>query len=384
MRLLSRLSTLTSVVDGADDRQVVGLPDDLAAAPLGHGPRRVEGSRRPARAASPAARRSTTSPITSARDCSRTRRNRSRFCSSVEVVDRRAPRSPGPRGRRAAGPPSAPAAPRSRSSRARRPSPAGVEPGDLGVGVALEQAPGRLAGARPRARAPARARTGSPRSSPPGARRSAGPRPGSRPGRSRDPCGIGRSRQPSRSASSVISTRMAAGYHSIDLVAARASARGGPPARRWRSTRASSSSAASATRSGGDTVARAPRPLADRGRLRAPAALRRRTSTGPCMRCLEDADVAVEVDAREVDQPGPSDEELRSPYVDRRRARPRPLGPRRAGARAADPAPVPARLRGPLPGLRRLAQRRRPGRARATKREPDPRWAKLRELKLDQ
>ena len=29
---------------------------------------------------------------------------------------------------------------------------------------------------------------------------------------------------------------------------------------------------------------------------------------GPCMRCLEDADAVVEVDAREVDQPGGGDE----------------------------------------------------------------------------
>jgi DUF177 domain-containing protein len=36
---------------------------------------------------------------------------------------------------------------------------------------------------------------------------------------------------------------------------------------------------------------------------------------GPCMRCLEDADVAVEIDAREVDQANTEDEELRSPYV---------------------------------------------------------------------
>ena len=36
---------------------------------------------------------------------------------------------------------------------------------------------------------------------------------------------------------------------------------------------------------------------------------------GPCMRCLEDASVAVEVDAREVDQGNTEDEELRSPYV---------------------------------------------------------------------
>ena len=37
--------------------------------------------------------------------------------------------------------------------------------------------------------------------------------------------------------------------------------------------------------------------------------------TGPCMRCLEPARLAVEVDAREVDQPRTDDEELRSPYV---------------------------------------------------------------------
>lgn len=37
---------------------------------------------------------------------------------------------------------------------------------------------------------------------------------------------------------------------------------------------------------------------------------------GPCQRCLDDASVEVEVEAREVDQPGSGDEELRSPYVD--------------------------------------------------------------------
>ena len=36
---------------------------------------------------------------------------------------------------------------------------------------------------------------------------------------------------------------------------------------------------------------------------------------GPCMRCLEPAAVETEVDAREVDQSGTEDEELRSPYV---------------------------------------------------------------------
>ena len=36
---------------------------------------------------------------------------------------------------------------------------------------------------------------------------------------------------------------------------------------------------------------------------------------GPCMRCLEPAFVEAEVDAREVDQSRTDDEELRSPYV---------------------------------------------------------------------
>jgi uncharacterized protein len=37
---------------------------------------------------------------------------------------------------------------------------------------------------------------------------------------------------------------------------------------------------------------------------------------GPCMRCLAGGSFEVEVDAREVDQPGSVDEELTSPYVD--------------------------------------------------------------------
>jgi uncharacterized protein len=47
-------------------------------------------------------------------------------------------------------------------------------------------------------------------------------------------------------------------------------------------------------------------------------ALRLRYDTelaGPCVRCLEGARLALSVDAREVDQPSASDEELRSPYV---------------------------------------------------------------------
>jgi uncharacterized protein len=47
-------------------------------------------------------------------------------------------------------------------------------------------------------------------------------------------------------------------------------------------------------------------------------ALRLRFTTelsGPCVRCLEEADTEIEIDSREVDQPSAGDEELRSPYV---------------------------------------------------------------------
>ena len=37
---------------------------------------------------------------------------------------------------------------------------------------------------------------------------------------------------------------------------------------------------------------------------------------GPCMRCLEPASLEAEVDAREIDQSDTEDEELRSPYVE--------------------------------------------------------------------
>jgi uncharacterized protein len=37
---------------------------------------------------------------------------------------------------------------------------------------------------------------------------------------------------------------------------------------------------------------------------------------GPCMRCLEDAEHAVRIDVREIDQPQGGDEELSSPYME--------------------------------------------------------------------
>jgi uncharacterized protein len=104
---------------------------------------------------------------------------------------------------------------------------------------------------------------------------------------------------------------------------------------------------------------------------------------GPCMRCLEDADVAVEIDGREVDQPGTADEELISPYI---------TDDELDLARWAHDAlalAVPFRLlcRPDCKGLCPVCgvslndadaadhQHEKP---------PDPRWAKLRELKLDQ
>jgi DUF177 domain-containing protein len=38
--------------------------------------------------------------------------------------------------------------------------------------------------------------------------------------------------------------------------------------------------------------------------------------SGPCMRCLEAAEITIGVDAREVSQPASGDEELESPYVE--------------------------------------------------------------------
>jgi uncharacterized protein len=71
---------------------------------------------------------------------------------------------------------------------------------------------------------------------------------------------------------------------------------------------------------GGERYVAAPSPVPvtlDVARTTAGYSLRLRYAVGlegPCARCLEDADRTVEVDAREVDQPG-GGEELRTPYV---------------------------------------------------------------------
>jgi uncharacterized protein len=58
--------------------------------------------------------------------------------------------------------------------------------------------------------------------------------------------------------------------------------------------------------------------LLDVSRTTSGYALRLRLSPkleGPCVRCLEDSEFPLEIDAREVDQPGTDDDELDSPYV---------------------------------------------------------------------
>ncbi len=101
---------------------------------------------------------------------------------------------------------------------------------------------------------------------------------------------------------------------------------------------------------------------------------------GPCMRCLKDARPAVEVDAREVDRPGEG-EELDSPYV---RDEKLDLA---AWARDAFALAMPAKVlcREDCAGLCPIcaADLNEAGPEHHHEAEPDPRWAKLRELKLE-
>jgi uncharacterized protein len=101
---------------------------------------------------------------------------------------------------------------------------------------------------------------------------------------------------------------------------------------------------------------------------------------GPCVRCLDAAGHAVEVDAREIDQPG-GGEELSSPYFDESAEL-----DTRAWARDALALALPTRIvcREDCAGLCSVCGEnlnRSPDHAH--EREPDPRWAALRELKLD-
>jgi uncharacterized protein len=101
---------------------------------------------------------------------------------------------------------------------------------------------------------------------------------------------------------------------------------------------------------------------------------------GPCMRCLESADHEVEVDAREVDQPG-GGEELSSPYLDEQQL------DLQAWARDALALALPTQIvcREDCKGLCPVCGENlnEAGPEHAHEPEPDPRWAALRELKLD-
>jgi uncharacterized protein len=100
---------------------------------------------------------------------------------------------------------------------------------------------------------------------------------------------------------------------------------------------------------------------------------------GPCMRCLEPAAPAFAVDAREVDQPG-GGEELTSPYVDEGELD-------LAGwARDALALTLPPQLtcRPDCAGLcPQCGANLNEDPEHAHEREPDPRWAKLSELRFD-
>ena len=101
---------------------------------------------------------------------------------------------------------------------------------------------------------------------------------------------------------------------------------------------------------------------------------------GPCMRCLESAGHRVDVDAREVDQPG-GGEELSSPYLDQEEL---DVG---AWVRDSLALALPTQIvcREDCRGLCALCGENlnEAGPEHAHEREPDPRWAALRELKLD-
>ena len=104
------------------------------------------------------------------------------------------------------------------------------------------------------------------------------------------------------------------------------------------------------------------------------------TLVGPCMRCLEPASPVFAVDAREISQPGETDQ-LSSPYVERG------VLDLQAWARDALALTLPATLlcREDCAGLCPVcgADLNAAGSGHRHDREPDPRWAKLSELRFE-
>jgi len=104
------------------------------------------------------------------------------------------------------------------------------------------------------------------------------------------------------------------------------------------------------------------------------------TLAGPCMRCLEDAGPSFSVDVREVSQPG-SGEELASPYIEHG------VLDLKAWARDALALTLPSALlcRPDCAGLCPVcgAHLDQVGPEHVHESAPDPRWAKLSEIRFD-
>ena len=105
------------------------------------------------------------------------------------------------------------------------------------------------------------------------------------------------------------------------------------------------------------------------------------TLDGPCMRCLEPAAPTFAIDTREISQPADDAEELSSPYVDGETL------DLRGWARDALALSVPQQLlcREDCAGLCPVcgADLNAAGPGHRHEREPDARWAKLKELRFD-
>jgi uncharacterized protein len=101
---------------------------------------------------------------------------------------------------------------------------------------------------------------------------------------------------------------------------------------------------------------------------------------GRCMRCLEAAHPRLDVDVREVDLPGGGDE-LSSPYVSDEQ-----VLDVQAWARDALALELPKQVlcRPDCAGLCPVCGKDLNAEPHEHEREPDPRWAKLRELKLEE
>jgi uncharacterized protein len=102
--------------------------------------------------------------------------------------------------------------------------------------------------------------------------------------------------------------------------------------------------------------------------------------SGPCMRCLKPAAPLLEIDAREIDRPGEG-EELESPYVHDE------VVDLAAWARDAFALAMPVKIlcREDCAGLCPVCavDLNEAGPEHRHEAAPDPRWAKLRELKLE-